>query len=468
MRAALGRAVFAGPFGFRSLTFRVILFSTVWAALALLAITTVIATLYRENSERGFESLLSAHLFNLIGSVGVTPEGVLTGSPDLGDLRFSEPRSGWYWSVEPVSGGIIGERRSLSMTGAIAAPSVEDVPFDIGFQRTYQTRGLAGEELEVIENEFALDNQNRAARFRVMGNRTQLEAEIRDFERRLLTYLALFGGGMIAINAGAILLGLRPLRKVSAALAMVREGNAQRLDGRFPAEIEPLASETNALIDNNRRLVERARVQVGNLAHSLKTPLAVLLNEGRVMGDERGQIITAQASAMRAQVEHYLQRARIAAQRDILVFRTPATPSLKRLVRVIEKLNPQAQVTLGEPAAEVIFAGEREDFEEIAGNILDNAAKWAKSQVLVSVLPVPGEGAAARFDLVIEDDGPGIPDDKRREALKRGRRLDETKPGSGLGLSIVAELVKEYGGVLSLERSALGGLRVAVRLSAVE
>ena len=145
---------------------------------------------------------------------------------------------------------------------------------------------------------------------------------------------------MIAINAIAILLGLRPLSRVRNALAMVREGAAQRLDGRFPAEIEPLANETNALIENNRRIVERSRTQVGNLAHSLKTPLAVLINEGRALGGDKGELIADQAAAMQQQVEHYLQRARIAAQRDSVVYRTPVQPLLERLVRVIEKLGP--------------------------------------------------------------------------------------------------------------------------------
>ena len=128
---------------------------------------------------------------------------------------------------------------------------------------------------------------------------------------------------MIAINAAAILLGLQPLGRVRRALALVREGTAQRLDGRFPTEIEPLANETNALIENNKRIVERSRTQVGNLAHSLKTPLAVLLNEGRALGGDKGRLIVDQASAMQTQVEHYLQRARVAAQRDSVVYRTP-------------------------------------------------------------------------------------------------------------------------------------------------
>jgi len=459
----------ASTFGPRSLAFRVIAFSTVWAIVTLIVISTVISTLYRETSERGFDSLLSAHLFNLIGSVGVSENGALTGSPNLGDLRFSQPNSGWYYSVEPVSGGVTGELRSSSMTEAIPSPPVSEVPFNAQFQRSYLTDGLAGEDLAVIESEFVLDAQNRAARFRVMGNRTELEAEIASFERRLYTYLALFGLGMIAINAVAILLGLRPLNRVRNALAMVREGAAQKLDGRFPAEIEPLANETNALIENNRRIVERSRTQVGNLAHSLKTPLAVLLNEGRAMGGTKGALISEQAEAMREQVDHYLKRARVAAQRDSVVYRTPVTPLLERLVRVLEKLG-RMKVSLSLPEQDIVFAGEREDLEEIVGNLLENAMKWAKGRVAVSArsLPAPEGEAQPRFAIVIEDDGPGIPEEKAREALKRGRRLDETKPGTGLGLAIVAELVNEYGGRLSLERSDLGGLKALVELRAVK
>jgi signal transduction histidine kinase len=453
----------------RSLTFRVIAFSTVWAILTLVVIFTLITTLYRQASERGFDSLLSAHLFNLIGSIGISDTGALTGAPDLGDLRFSEPNSGWYWSVEPASEGVHGDLHSSSMTRTIPSPSVAEVPFNASFQRSYSAEGIDGEQLEVFESEFVLDAKNRAARFRVMGNQSELEQEIGTFQRRLLTYLGLFGIGMIAINAIAILLGLQPLRRVRNALAMVREGTAQRLDGQFPAEIEPLANETNALIENNRRIVERSRTQVGNLAHSLKTPLAVLLNEGRALGGAKGQLIAEQAASMQKQVEHYLQRARVAAQRDSVVYRTPVTPLVQRMVRVLQKLNPQTNLSLSLPATEIVFAGEREDLEELLGNLLENAMKWAKSSVLVSVVPSTGkDDPASLFEISIEDDGPGIPEDKAREALKRGRRLDETKPGTGLGLAIVADLVNEYGGVLALERSGMGGLKAVVRLRSLQ
>ena len=451
----------------RSLAFRVIGFSTIWAILTLIVIFTLITTLYRQASERGFDSLLSAHLFNLIGSVGVSASGQLTGAPDLGDLRFSEPNSGWYWSVEPASEGVHGNLHSSSMTMAIPSPTVAEVPFNSSFQRSYATEGINGEQLEVFESEFVLDSKNRAARFRVMGNQSELEQEISTFQRRLLTYLSLFGVGMIAINAIAILLGLQPLRRVRNALAMVREGTAHRLDGRFPAEIEPLANETNALIENNRRIVERSRTQVGNLAHSLKTPLAVLLNEGRALGGAKGQLIAEQAASMQKQVDHYLQRARVAAQRDSVVYRTPVAPLVQRMVRVLQKLNPQTSLSLTLPATEIVFAGEREDLEELLGNLLENAMKWAKSAVSVTVAPLAGKDDNL-FEISIDDDGPGIPEDKARDALKRGRRLDETKPGTGLGLAIVADLVNEYGGVLALERSDLGGLKAVVRLRSLQ
>lgn len=453
----------------RSLTFRVIAFSTIWAILAQVVVFTLITTLYRQASERGFDSLLSAHLFNLIGSVGISDNGVLTGAPDLGDLRFAEPQSGWYWAVEPASSGITGGLRSSSMTGAIPSPSPTEVPFNTEFQRSYFADGLAGERLAVFESEFVLDTRNRVARFRVMGNESELEQEIGAFQRRLLIYLSLFGLGMIAINAAAILYGLQPLRRVRNALAMVREGTAHRLDGRFPAEIEPLANETNALIENNRRIVERSRTQVGNLAHSLKTPLAVLLNEGRALGGTKGRLITEQAASMQQQVEHYLQRARVAAQRDSVVYRTPVKPLVERLARVIGKLNPNMKLSVALPEDEIIFAGEREDLEEMLGNLLENAMKWGKSRVAISVAPLPEvEGEPDVFEIAIEDDGPGIPEDKAREALKRGRRLDESKPGTGLGLAIVTDLVNEYGGRLRLERGALGGLKAVVQLRSIE
>lgn len=446
-----------------SIAFRVVALTTVLVVAAVIAIATLVSALYRNAAEQSFDRVLSAHLSNLVGAVDAGTGRRLTGSPELGDSRFLIPRSGWYWSVEPVAGLDTVPVSSVSLTKPLPGPAIEAVPFDRGFRRAYLMEGLDGEQVRVLESEFALANPNQVARFRVMGNHSELEAEIDEFRNQLFLYLGLFGLLTILINAAAILFGMRPLGAVREALENIRTGKAEKLEGTFATEIAPLAEEINQLIDGNRSVLERYRTQVGNLAHSLKTPLAVLSNEANTLGGRHGKLISEQTSRMLTQVQHYLQRARIAAQRDSVVFRTPVDPLLERMTRVIAKLNQKLNVDLQISETDMIFSGEAEDLEEIAGNLLENAAKWAKAKVRVRAGPdMSGKRPALR--LQIDDDGPGIPEGKRAEALKRGMRLDETKPGTGLGLSIVADMVEEYGGALTLGKSDLGGLSVTVTL----
>jgi signal transduction histidine kinase len=448
----------------QTLTFRIVAISSIWAIIALVVIATVITALFRQVSHRGFETVLSAHLFNLIASVNASEDGWISGVPNLGDLRFSEPLSGWYWTVEPVSTAITNTLRSSSLAGHKTPAADPTVPFDPNYRRQYLTIGPGEEQIEVLEAEVVLGQGDRIVRFRVMGNRSELEEEIAGFTRRLLAYLALFGAGMVIINVVAILLALKPLNGIRVALSNIRAGTAEQLAGPFPAEIAPLAEETNALIESNRRIIERSRKQVGNLAHSLKTPLAVIMNEGRAMAGPRGDLISNQATAMRSQIDHYLQRARAAAQSSSLSVRTDVNDTLARLARVIAKVAADKELTINVPERKVIFAGEKEDLEEIVGNLLENAAKWAERQIAVTLSTPEPKGERRFLRIVIEDDGPGIPDHQARQALKRGRRLDETKQGTGLGLAIVADLVEEYGGTLSLGKSTLGGLRAEVDL----
>jgi signal transduction histidine kinase len=443
-----------------SLTLRAILLSTMWAAFSLAVIASVITTLYRNAAEKSYENILSAQLFSLIAAADIDDSGRLTGAPELGDIRYQQPASGWYWSVEPVGGKVTGVLKSISLgNGAIRSEDLQTSPFSPDFRRQYQADGLDGETVDVFETEVALGTEDQVARFRIMGNRNEFEAEIAGFSRSLYLYLAAFGIGSIFVNAMAILAGLRPLKSAADALAAVREGRSQRLDGEFPNEIAPLAGEMNALIDNNRRIVERARTQVGNLAHSLKTPLSVVINEGRTIGGKTGTLISDQAEAMQTQIQHYLQRARVAAQRDSVVFRAPVEPVIDRMLRVMRKLNPDKSFVSESGSSPVMFAGEAQDLEEILGNLLENAAKWGRKRIAVGLLH---EGA--NFTLTVEDDGSGLDEHQIGEALKRGRRLDETKPGSGLGLSIVSDTVREYGGTVTLGRSRLGGLKAKLSL----
>ncbi|WP_165401828.1 ATP-binding protein [Phyllobacterium myrsinacearum] len=441
------------------------LFSTLWTIVSFVAIATIISALYGEARQHSFQQLLSAHLFSVIASVSVN-DGTLVGRPDPGEVRYSSPFSGWYWSVDPVADNLKGSLRSISLGGkSIDSPSTLMVPFDTSFQRSYTEPGLKGEQLSIVETEVVLDAENRVARFRVMGNLSELEGEIADFRNTLYFYLGVFGIAGTLINAAVILFGLRPLDRVRRSLADIREGKVSRLDEDLPIEIAPLAREMNALIENNRRIMERSRTQVGNLAHSLKTPLSVLANESRTIGGAKGKIVAEQSAAMQVQIQHYLQRARVAAQRDSVVFRASVTPILARLVRVTSKLNPGMDMRFDNRMPDAVFAGEQEDLEEIVGNLLENAGKWGRSAIRLTVSAAGPETMDNAFDISVEDDGPGLAPGQIKDALTRGKRLDESKPGTGLGLSIVHDTVREYGGTLRLERSEdLGGLRARITL----
>lgn len=456
----------------RSLTARVLLLATLWSALGLVTIAVAISALYRQGVERGFNNLLRAQLYNVVNSVSIGDGDSLAGSPALGDLRFSQPETGWYWLVEPLGNYATAPLASASLGVAnLAVPDVEQTPFDQNYERYYEMTDEVGNNIRIAETEVVLDDQGRAARFRVSGNLKVIEDEIAFFTSRLYSALAVVGIGGLIVNGLAILYGLKPVDRARRGLERIRRGEAERIEGDFPREIMPLASEINALIDSNRRIVERARMQVGNLAHSLKTPIAVLLNEARTLEKSHAEVIAAQAEAMQAQVTSYLNRARIAAQRDSVLARTEALPVLERLVRVMRKLNGEIAFEL-EVAADLTFAMEQQDVEEVVGNLLENASRFARTKVVTRVVATSRgddvtDGRRGWIEVVVEDDGPGLAPEQIGEALKRGRRLDESKPGTGLGLSIVKEISGEYQGTFGLSRAGIGGLRAQLILPAV-
>ncbi len=453
------------PRFFRRMSFRVIAGSTLLVALALLIVSYIIGDLYRGAIERRFDALLSAHMFSLVAGTNVTAANQLVGAPQIGDQRYQQPGTGWVWEVVPASSTVRGRLASGFLTEMLVPPTLEAVPFNSAFERRYNLADSEGRTLRVLETEVQLGTETTIARFRVAGNLQEVADETHGFFRQTVSFLGIVGALMIAVNAAAIVLGLRPLDRARSALGKVRAGEADRLNGAFPLEIEPLAQEINALIDNNKRIIDRARVQVGDLAHALKTPLAVILNETNAAATPAAQTISDQAGLMRGRIEHYLQRARIAAQTGTIAYRTEAGLVLEKMLRVFKKLNPDKTFELEAPSKPLWFAGETQDLEEIIGNLLENAAKWSRNSVRLSMEEVAFfESNPPMLEIRVEDDGPGIPGEKRIEALARGKRLDETKPGTGLGLSIVAELVREYHGKLSLGESASGGLKVTVAL----
>ena len=390
----------------------------------------------------------------------------MQGSPNLGNTRFLEPQSGWYWRVVPVEKIEGAGLSSLSLGGTkLAGPPLAELPYDRQFSRHFIIKGPGGERIRVLESEIDLGD-GRIARFQLAGSQTEFEASVRDFARQVGLMLSLFGLGVVVINGAILLFGLRPLDRARRALSAIRNGEATSLEGRFPSEIEPLVDEMNALIDNNKRIVERSRTQVGNLAHSLKTPLSVLTNEAAAKGGPSAKTVAEQARAMDFQIQHYLKRARIAAQRESIVFRTEVEPVAEKLVSVMRKLNPDKHMGFNMKAEAHVFMGEKEDLEEILGNLLENAGKWARRQITLTVADAAGGDGRRWLQFTVEDDGPGIAADKRETALKRGKRIDESVPGTGLGLAIVAETASAYGGSVELGESAAGGLRVEVILPA--
>jgi signal transduction histidine kinase len=255
--------------------------------------------------------------------------------------------------------------------------------------------------------------------------------------------------------------GLSPLKRISESLAAIRAGTAERLEGAFPVEISPLARETNALLDANREIVERARTHVGNLAHALKTPLSVMMNEAASRGDDAlAAKVLEQTVIMRDQVTRHLERARLAARLTVVGTVTEVLPVVNALSRTMEKTHRDKALGIDIKAPEKArFRGERQDLEEMVGNLLDNACKWAQSRVSVEIVCERPQPDRQIVRVIVDDDGPGLTPAQREQVAHRGRRLDETKPGSGLGLSIVVELAGLYGGSLSLGTAAIGGLR---------
>lgn len=445
-----------------SLAFRLVVAAVLWITAALAIGGFLISTLFRDSVERNFDARLTVHLDSLIAAaeLGASGEPELSRTPP--DPRFELPYSGWYWQVWDHQGKVLFRSRSLwdqTLENPVTAGQ--------GVARTGTIPGPGGTALRMRFIDITLPDQPAPAsplRFAVAANLSELEAELRPFNLALLWSLAALGLGLGLAVAVQVRIGLRPLRRIRIALKDIRAGRSQRMTGDWPDEVRPLVSELDALLEHDAVVLGRARTHVGNLAHALKTPLAVLGNEAARKGAPDGAAIQRQVSTMRRWIDHYLARARAAATGTVLGARTPLAPVIDDLRRTLEHIHVDRNLTI-EAGAETgsAFRGDRQDLEEMMGNLMDNACKWARTQVRVTA--VAGEDTVT---LAIDDDGPGLPEHQRRDAIGRGRRLDESSPGSGLGLAIVSDIAGLYGGALRLEESPLGGLRATLTLPAAE
>ncbi len=454
-----------------SLALRLLISSAAWTLMILSITGAILISLCRDFIEESFDQRLNQDLENLIAKTAPQGSFDIRRPTDLGEPLFYKPLSGAYWQIQPVTQANDPSFKSDSLADeTFKTPSELDGKFDIRrLQQTY-VNGPDGQMLRVLERhvDFGQENESRIYSISVAFDTEDLDNETQYLTRIIVFTLALLGAGLLLATFFQVRFGLSPLKDIGNRLAAIRSGEETLLDGNPPDEILPLQEELNALIQANWTVVDRARTHVGNLAHALKTPLSVIINEASSQDSEFAGKVAQQASVMRQQISHYLDRARIAAQIRPISGVTDVAAELTDLSRALAKIYEARVLNLEiDCPSGVRFFGEKQDFDEMAGNLMDNACKWARSNVSVKVEAPEGKNPAERiFRLIIEDDGPGLPEEFRREAVRRGRRLDESVPGSGLGLSIVADLSELYRGILCLEVSPSGGLRACLTLPA--
>lgn len=452
-----------------SLALRLFVSATVVSVAVLVITGIVLSSLYREAVERAFDRRLDVYLKTIVADVANSTTGSMPEPTTLGDPIFSFPLSGWYWQITRIDGPAqqVKTARSLPEGKLPLLLERKNQP-DLTGMRDGYVKGPANQNLRIVERMVDLGDDGQYA-VAVAADAGEIDDEVQGFDQALVITLAVLGAAILLTLLFQVRFGLRPLKRMLAALGAVRAGTADKIEGAYSVELQPLADEMNALIGSNREIVERARMHVGNLAHALKTPISVLQNEAaRNSGEDvLAAKVQEQADIMKSQVAHHLERARMAARASVVTTVEEVKPVVEKLAGTLSKVYRSKGIEVEAEVAEGIrFRGERQDLEEILGNLVDNGCKWARSLVEIEVAPAPEARGRAFFDIVIDDDGPGLSPDQRVEALKRGKRLDETKPGSGLGLSIVSELVTLYGGQLTLETSPFGGLRCSVRLPA--
>ena len=449
----------------RSIASRLFLAAAFWSALILVVAGVGLSALNANSTEDNFDDTLELYSKALVANVAVGAEEGR--APPVVAPQFELAFSGWYWQITRLDTPKPEVRASKSLFGsqlprlsvAVAAPD--------NFARGYVT-GPGDKPLRVIERVIDAGDEGRFL-IQVAANADVMQAQVVQFEYALSATFLVLAAALIGSTALAVRFGLRPLRRLREALSAIRRGEAERIVGEYPEDLLPLAAELNLLLDANREVVRRARTQVGNLAHALKTPLSVIVNEAEARSPTLAEKVAEQAQVMTRQVTFYLDRARAAARATSVGVSTEFSPVLDGLVRTFQKVYRERGVTFDATAAPGLrFRGEAQDLADLVGNLLDNAGKWARARIEVTAEREAADATGRSYFVVhIDDDGPGLDANARAAALERGRRLDESRPGSGLGLSIVVDLAANYGGSLAFDDSPLGGLRASLRLPAL-
>jgi signal transduction histidine kinase len=441
-----------------SLRVRLLLGTLVALALALALAGVVLGGLFREHVMGQFETTLTQQLDQLTARLVFDAQGQPQIDPQtLSDPRWQRPFSGLYWQLDKLSAdgqsrsGVLRSRSLWDSGLTLQADAMADGGIHVH-------EGLGPQDTPVLMLERTVRSAEApGAQWRlIVAGDLQQTAQAIDRFRGVLALSLLILLALLALAALAqVLVGLAPLRALQRALNDVRQGRAQRLQGNFPSEVQPLINDFNQVLATNAEVVARARTHAGNLAHALKTPLAVMAQAASAGAADLPALVQAQVAVSRRHIDAHLSRSRVAASLQLPGQRTPVAPVLAGLLRVMERVHAERQLafTLVPMDETLAFAGEEQDLQEMLGNLLDNACLWARSAVQIGAVREGGQ-----LLISVDDDGPGISAEQRKAVLARGARLDESAPGSGLGLAIVADLARLYGGDIALDRSALGGL----------
>ena len=404
---------------------------------------------------RNFDEQLGYMLTAMVGSAEIGPDGEVFFNRPLGDQRLLEPNSGLYWQIRGAGHEDFPSRslwdRSLKVRGGHfdAEPHV------------YDSSEFEGEPLRVMERSIILPGSKTQWWFTVAASRENLDDQISRIRSILVYSFVILGLGLVLTAGLQTWYGLFPLRRVRRAIQKMRTTGANRVDDPLPLEVQPLVEELNALLAHTDRQAEEARTHAGNLAHALKTPLTVVMNAATAQAPDLADTVIREAAVMRRQVDHHLARARAVGRRAVGMSRASVWESVEAVLRAVTRLHENARFDL-DGNHDATVAIERQDLDEILGNLIENAAKYGGGSVFVTVDPVKDP---AWCEVWVEDDGIGVPELERVRLFDRGARLDTGKPGTGLGLAIVRDVVEIYGGTVELgESEDLGGLLVRLKL----
>ncbi|MFL6722998.1 MAG: ATP-binding protein [Sphingomicrobium sp.] len=438
-----------------SLTRRMIVVAAVWIGLLLLiggyGLDRVLARGIVQNFDQQLEYVLNA----MIAASEIGPDGEVRFTRPPADQRFLEPYSGAYFQISGA-GQESFPSRSLWDRRLRVDASHNDIELHKRDSAEFQD-----EPLRILERDVVLPGSEVRWRFQVAQSREAIDGQIRELRATLVKSFAVLGLGLLVLAALQAGYGLWPLRRVRREVAAIRSGIQTRIGEDFPREVEPLVDEINELLTHSEAQAEEARRHAGNLAHALKTPLTVITNAATAHAPDLNDTVINEAAIMRRQVDHHLARARAIGRRASAQARATVWESVEAVERAVSRLYVDVTIDItGDRAAQVRV--ERQDLDEMLGNLVENAAKYGNGRVFVTV----DRPSGGKVTIQIEDDGPGIAQQQREELFKRGKRLDTTgKPGTGLGLAIVRDVAEIYGGAVSLDESEdLGGLLVTLSL----